>query len=478
MVILLIALQHVPRSTQALITRAHIEMDIRLERAGRSLEEFLEGDIPCGNFKFSRQANIHLQRFRSFLQCYYIGRYGYWPPTPEESATDALPKSVYQSMYFDMRNLYEYLADKSSEPACHMEVHNEQSLDVAGNLQAFDMKNRYTALPFSLVLLPDLPEPVQRRKSLWSLFGLGRVRQERRLAAFAALKDATNHDDHRVMGSNIVREYLRFERDWTMIEDPTHTCVEARKVRWILIYSMLQTLVSIAKVPDEVRDTEGVNYPLCCQTAGTPPWADTKRSPEIIEQTPVSSVAVTPEIEVVQPEPDFSFLRPSPLKVPSTHSSTLSQRQRTQFCKPSFTARMPARASSLDFLRGTSDSFALNPHPRIRTRPFSLHTPSKANLSSFVDSPPMPGLPLSHSSSSDPSTPSSSEMEASAWSASSSEGGMDHNSVVDTDSNYGDVENDPQSANRWRMPRRPIRKLASHASMRRGNPELEAYLAA
>ena len=450
-------------------------MDIRLERAGKSLEDFLEKDIPCGNFNFSRQAHVHLERFRSFLQCYYIGRYGYWPPNLDKASTDALPKSVYQSMYFDLRNLYEYLADKSSEPACMTEIHNDQSLNVTGNLQAYDIKNRYAPLPFCLVLLPDLPEAVQRRRSRWNIFGFSRVKQEKRLAAFTALKEATNHDDHRVMGSNIVREYLRFERDWTMVEDPTNTCIEARKVRWILIYAMLQTLISVAKVPDEVRETEGVTYPLCCQTAGTPPWSDAKKAAEEVKQTPAS----TPKDEINEPIPDLTFLKPNPLRVPSTYNATPSLRHSTLPVKLPLRAPMPIRASSIDFLKDVADAQLLSPEPQLRKRPFSLHTPSKTTLNTSVPAA-IPDIP-SPQYSSDPSTPSSSEMEISGWSASSSDGGMDHHSVGGTDSNDGDLEDNAISVKQHlRLPRNRherLKKIPSNSSMMRHNPELEAFLA-
>lgn len=377
-------------------------------------------------------------------------------------------------MYFDLRNLYEYLADKSSEPACMTEIHNDQSLNVTGNLQAYDIKNRYTPLPFCLVLLPDLPETVQSRRSRWNIFGFGRVKQEKRLAAFSALKEATNHDDHRVMGSNIVREYLRFERDWTMVEDPTNSCSEARKVRWILIYAMLQTLISVAKVPDEVRETEGVTYPLCCQTAGTPPWSDTKTGAEETKQTPVS----TPKQETDESISDFTFLKPSPLRVPSTCTTTPPRRQAILPAKLPLRAPMPMRAASIDFLKDAADAQLLNSEPEIRKRPFSLHTPSKTTLNTAAP-PAIPDLP-SPQYSSDPSTPSSSEMEASGWSVSSSDAGMDHHSVGETDSNDGDLEDNAHPAKHLTLPRsrtQHVKKVPSNSSMMRYNPELEAFLA-
>ena len=60
---------------------------------------------------------------------------------------------------------------------------------------------------------------------------------------------------------------------------------------------MLQTLISVTRAPVEVRDTEGVSYPLCCQIAGTPPWQ--------VSKAPEASIAGLEEI-VDQEPPNLS----------------------------------------------------------------------------------------------------------------------------------------------------------------------------
>ncbi len=40
----------------------------------------------------------------------------------------------------------------------------------------------------------------------------------------------------------------------------------------MLVYTILQTLLSATRVPEEVRDTQNVPYNLCVLTAGCPPW--------------------------------------------------------------------------------------------------------------------------------------------------------------------------------------------------------------
>lgn len=49
---------------------------------------------------------------------------------------------------------------------------------------------------------------------------------------------------------------------------------DARKVRWILIYTILQTLLSATRIPAQVRDIQNLSYNLCVLTAGCPPWKE------------------------------------------------------------------------------------------------------------------------------------------------------------------------------------------------------------
>ncbi|KAL8693823.1 MAG: hypothetical protein Q9218_001423 [Villophora microphyllina] len=264
----------VSRQSKALITRAHLEMDLRLEHAGRSLGNFLEDDLSGAHFGLSPVARAHLDRFRSFLHSYYVARYGYWPPTRVNQASAALPKTTFKSMYFEFRNLYEYLVDPTSTTELQSHRVADGGICVYQNIVAFDQRRKYASLPHPLPLVPELPGNRLKSKTVRKLFGQSHAQKvERRTAALAALLAATNPSDFKVMECSLVREYLRFEKSWTLQEkDESVSCSDARKIRWILIYAVLQTLISVTRAPPEVRDTEGVPYPLCCQIAGTPPW--------------------------------------------------------------------------------------------------------------------------------------------------------------------------------------------------------------
>ncbi|KAL8730788.1 MAG: hypothetical protein Q9166_003858 [cf. Caloplaca sp. 2 TL-2023] len=262
------------RQSKALISRAQLEMGLRLEHAGRSLSNFLEDDLSGAYLGLSPVARIHLDRFRSFLHSFYVAKYGYWPPTRTNRSSAAFPKSTFKSMYFEFRNLYEYLLDPTSSSDLQTNRPADGGICVYQNITAFDKRRKYTSLPHPLPLLPELPAQLGRPNAVRKLFKYSNAQKgERWTAALAALSAATNPSDVKVMECSLVREYLRFEKSWTLQEkDETVSCSDARKVRWILIYAMLQTLISVTRAPPEVRDTEGVPYPLCCQTTGTPPW--------------------------------------------------------------------------------------------------------------------------------------------------------------------------------------------------------------
>ncbi|KAL8870948.1 MAG: hypothetical protein Q9174_003123, partial [Haloplaca sp. 1 TL-2023] len=265
--------EFVSRQSKALINRAQLEMDLRLEHAGHSLGNFLEDDL-SGALGFSPAAQAHLDRFRSFLNSFYVAKHGYWPPPRVNQFSAALPKSTSRSMYFEFRNLYEYLVDSSSSPELQSNRVADGGICVLQNIAAFDQRRKYASLPHPLPLVPALPNESNKPKTVRKLFKSSHAQKaERRAAALAALSVATNPSDIKVMECSLVREYLRFEKSWTLHEkDDSVSCSDARKIRWILIYAVLQTLISVTRAPTEVRDTEGVPYPLCCQIAGTPPW--------------------------------------------------------------------------------------------------------------------------------------------------------------------------------------------------------------
>ncbi|KAF2192632.1 hypothetical protein K469DRAFT_621120 [Zopfia rhizophila CBS 207.26] len=263
----------ISRVTKALITRAYLEMDIHLGHVMVALSNFLEDDMSPTFLGLGDGARAHLDRFRSFLHSFYVEKFGYWPP-PKGSA---FSKTLYRSMYFDFQNLYDYLVDMESTDDISSQKPASGGICVLQNVQAFDKRRDFTPLPHPMPLLPEYSAPNRKTQSQKTLrsFTLGskQAKTDRYMTTRAALTAATNTRDVSVTGSLLVKEYMRFERQCALNQrEEKVSMADARKVRWLLIYGVLQYLISAIRAPKEVRDTEKPCYPLCCLVAGTLPW--------------------------------------------------------------------------------------------------------------------------------------------------------------------------------------------------------------
>ncbi|KAK5257574.1 hypothetical protein LTR16_000206 [Cryomyces antarcticus] len=265
--------EFISRVTKALITRAYLEMDLHLGRVARALSTFLEDDLSSTYLGLTNGARAHLDRFRSFLHSYYVEKFGYWPPPQGPTFS----KSLHRSMYFEFQNLYDYLVDAESTDV----LQNQTKLASGGicvlqNVGAFDQRHKYISLPHPLPLVPGYDDGEIKTQSQRALlaFKLGsrQAKTERGVTARTALLAATNKVQPSVYNCPLVKSYARFEREWVVKQEEKVSLSDARKVRWILIYGVLQSLISVTRAPKEVRDTEGPSYPLCCLVAGTPPW--------------------------------------------------------------------------------------------------------------------------------------------------------------------------------------------------------------
>lgn len=247
-------------------------MDLHVGRVERALSTFLEDDLSASRLGISQGARNHLERFRSFLNSFYVEKFGYWPP-PQGSA---FSKSLYRSMYFDFRSLYDFLVDLDSSDSFTQQKPANGGICVLQNLQNFDKLHKYDPLPHPLPLIPDLPVDCRRRQSQRSLIAFKletkHTKNERQTSTRAILAAASNTSDPSITQNPIVRAYTRFEREWSLKQEDKVSVVDARKVRWILIYAVFQTLISVMRAPKEVRNTEEPSYLLCCLTAGCPPW--------------------------------------------------------------------------------------------------------------------------------------------------------------------------------------------------------------
>ncbi|KAL9053364.1 MAG: hypothetical protein Q9162_004805 [Coniocarpon cinnabarinum] len=263
----------VHHTVKDLIAKAHSEMNLHLNRTSLALVGFLEHELSDANLGLSEAARQHLDSFRSFLQAFYVGRFGYWPPYQPSN----FPRELYHGLYDDFSCLYHLLANRdilSSQG--HLEMASG-GICVEQNLNAFNLRHGFNALPHTLPLVPE-SLPNEKRRSQVNFQKLGRRRgssvppMSKAEQGRFALRVATNCDNDMVMNSDLVQKYLTWEEDHSSPPNGKASLADARKVRWILIYGFLQMLVSALQAPPEVRDTTTVSYPLCISTHDLPPW--------------------------------------------------------------------------------------------------------------------------------------------------------------------------------------------------------------
>jgi hypothetical protein len=226
---------------------------------------------------------------------------------------------LYRLMYSDFRSLYHYLVDPNSTPSITNNKPAGGGLCVLQTIEAFDGRHRFETLPHPIPLIPSLEDAErslhttrERKNSLNPLRRRKAEREFRDRIAAKSLVDASNRD-WSVSSNPLVRRVEQFETRNVSDEFEDVSLVDGRKVRWILIYAILQTLVSVTYAPKEVRDPEGLSYALCCHPPNVMPWlvgsaGEAKRAEKKLK-------LVTTELE-----PDINYLQTS------SSSSSLSSR--------------------------------------------------------------------------------------------------------------------------------------------------------
>jgi hypothetical protein len=289
-------------------------MDVRLDRVSRSVVNFFEVDLSGAHLGLHQTAREHFDRFRSFLHAYYIEIYGFWPPANCGTGLQG-QRTLYHSMYTDFRSLYHYLVDPSSTPSINNNKPTAGELCVLQTIETFDTQHRFEALPHPMPLIPSIGEaekslnlPRGRRNSLNPLRRRKAEREFRDKISCQALINASNRD-WSVLSNPLVRRVEEFETLNVSDEFEGVSLVDGRKVRWILIYAILQTLVSVTYAPKEVRDSEGLSYALCCHPPKVMPWL-------VGNATWVKTAQKNLKLKTRELEPDINYLETSSLPPP------------------------------------------------------------------------------------------------------------------------------------------------------------------
>ena len=239
-------------------------------------------------------------------------------------------------MYFDFQNLYDYLVDTNSTTDFALQGPASGGICVLQNVDSFDKRHKFTPQPHPLPLVPSYTEPMKKMESQKALRQLTAASQHNKVnpvqTVSAALAAATNTQDAAVIGASIVQEYAHFERTYSSTlnqRDEKVSVIDARKVRWLLVYGTLQYLVSALRAPKEVRDAETAEYPLCCLLPEQSSWPGSSQV-----STPSATSAVASAVNVPQAideylnsaQSDFTSIQPDCHREDYFSTRTSSQR--------------------------------------------------------------------------------------------------------------------------------------------------------
>ncbi|GJC86021.1 hypothetical protein ColLi_08859 [Colletotrichum liriopes] len=276
--------QHIGSVTKTLIRRARTDMNARLSKAGGMLKTFLEDELSETHLGLPAGGRAHLDRFRAFIRSFYATKLGHYPPISADSQSSTIfdPK-VLGIMRKDFQAAYELLVDESFTSAESSPILAQGGICTFQSVNEFDRRSKFESLRHPLPLLPE-PAGAQsgRRVSLQWLANSSRgdkLKPDQRLVAHSALIKAMNMRDQELLENDFVRAYRKFEEDSVsplsrVDKVEKISLVDARKVRWILIYAIYQALRSCTQAPPEVRDSEKADYHLAVSTRKLPPWKE------------------------------------------------------------------------------------------------------------------------------------------------------------------------------------------------------------
>jgi hypothetical protein len=373
-------------------------MDLRLGQAGSTLRTFLEDELSETHLGLTSGARQHLERFRSFLLAFYTTKLGYYPPASIDARGTIFEPETYRTMHDDFEALYELLVDGSFTSAESTPFLAQGGICTVQSVHSFDLRYRYKSLDHPLPLLPEVSSAHNsRRMSFLATIsgGAGKLRPDQRLVAHAALVKAQNQWKRAVLQNDLVRAYRRFEEE--SIVSPNRAdrnekvnLVDARKVRWILVYAIYQTLRNAVTAPAEVRDIDDLDYSVAISTADLPPWKEDR------------SVGGASVRSLVRRQTEMSMMTRSPSTSTSGWNSaetTPSQLGRTKLKPDIDYFALTHRPTGLDISPrprppiSMQNSPSVPPRSRSLTRSLSRNNAFRRSLSLFRREPPAPEAP-------------------------------------------------------------------------------------
>lgn len=283
-------LRFVTPITKALIERASLEVEVRIQSVADRLLDFKFDDMWPAMLPQPPPERASFDRLRQFLKGYYESFYGSWPPPAPGEAETWLSRDVVKDLQSDFGALYDYLVDReiiwdfsdkrhsgkwkiaSIDPKRKIQV---DTIDLPMNdiLVAYDNRLRYPHIPHPYPLVPDSMSVVSKENLYKTSKKSGPSSEEKMTERRIALA-YTEASNIYVLGPDFVSNkfadaFVRFEKSDKPSEvDP----FAARRGRWVLIYGILQALASVSVDSPGLRYKDDVSYHLNARLRGTPPW--------------------------------------------------------------------------------------------------------------------------------------------------------------------------------------------------------------
>lgn len=417
-------------ASRKLIRQAKTQMEAKLARAGSMLRNFLDEDLSEAHVGLALGGRAHLERFRGFLHGFYTSKLGFYPPTSINPRSTIFERDVYCRMCDDFEALYNYLVDESFTMTEKVPALAQGGICALQSVHGFDMRNHCSSLRHPLPLLPQIESPPLSRRLSWLGARVDKLRPDNRLVIHASLVKATNKRSQQVVRNPLVIAYKKFEEDsvFTPHKADRHervSQVDARKIRWILIYAMYQVLQKCTAAPEECLDTN-VPYNIAVDTANLPPW-DEAQSPVAIMtdlaqpswEIPMSllpTMPPAPEVPTfsfdIQPDIDYLALARSEASLPRPGTSPnvppranslkvqATNRPRGQSLSRGFRPRSDSVnrsfRRSMQVLTSSATSIVAGPTTPKKNRPMSYHeivVHGYGNGTNPVHLDPVPPLP-------------------------------------------------------------------------------------
>ena len=272
--------------TKAHLDRAHLELQARIHEAEDSLTTFYFDDAHFSLEDMSPTVRAASDRFRRFLRQFYEKVYHAWPVKKGQPGL-WLDRTIVHRLQQDFNALYEYGVDRNVSWNEDIDIDDRskryllKSVDshdfgldaedfrMLGVFQNLDCRLNVADIPYPYPLLPkSISPPMHTKKSVFRGKKQDKGRESRVAHAYAESSNASLLC-REYAENGLTKAFVQFEKaDQPGEVEPR----EARRERWIIIYSILQILAGISVDVPQLSFKGDVSYFLNARLQGLPPW--------------------------------------------------------------------------------------------------------------------------------------------------------------------------------------------------------------